>query len=453
MARGARGGGHPRGVARAATLDSLSPLVRALVATLLLTLAGGCTAPGSAATPAPTRTPDIQRTKLDIVYSAFVDMDVHKVSSKKALEGALEAVRAEVRAIGGKADIATPLFQDAPEPVLADFKGFADALSQLARRTPDLSPDRIARAAIGGMIRQSPDCHTYYFDGRGRLDSRSIRETGVRDPAPPPGQPVAQPDEAGLTARILEGGVAYVRWTEFRVTGTYDIRDKVKAVLEKARAAGAKAWLFDMRGNTGGNGPEIIASYFLKDEAVMEVHVRTGKAGVRTANPAFRLPEEYQLPVALVQNGQGGSAPEILALFLKETKRGTIVGQRSVGCVGSASPTTLPDGTQFYVAARSTWARSAGRATTTWECRRTSRRRTRRRSTPRRSCSASGSRRESRSWEGPVSRHGSSRAWSRRRARWRHRSRRRARPVPSQSGSRTRRRASCRRCCRRSATR
>jgi len=256
-----------------------------------------------------------------------------------------------VRALGGKADVATPDFQDVPEPVLADFKKFADAVSQLAAKSPDLSSDRIARAAVGGMIRQSPDCHTYYFDGRGRLDSRPVQETGVRDPAPPRGQVIAQPDEAGLTARILDGGIAYLRWTEFRVTGTYDIRATVKAVLEKALAAGAKAWLFDMRGNVGGNGPEIIASYFLRDEAVMEIRVRDGKAGVRSANPDLRLPEAYQLPIALIQNDQGGSGPEILALFLKETKRGTIVGQKSVGCVGSASPTPLLDGTEFFVVA------------------------------------------------------------------------------------------------------
>lgn len=328
--------------------DALTAPRCALVAALALAVAA-CTGPVSTATPAPTRTPDIQRSKLDIVYSALVDTDVHTVSSKKALEGALEAVRAEVRALGGKAEVATPGFQDTAEPVLADFKKLADALSTLAARTPELSAERLARAAIGGMIRTSPDCHTYYFDGRGRLDSRPVRESGVPNPAPPQGQVIAQPDDAGLSARLLEGGIAYVRWTEFRITGTYDIRAKVKSVLERALAAGAKAWLFDMRGNTGGNGPEIIASYFLRDESVMEIHVRTGKAGVRSANSAFRLPEEFQLPIALIQNDQGGSGPEILALFLKETKRGTIVGTKSVGCVGSASPTALPDGTHFYV--------------------------------------------------------------------------------------------------------
>lgn len=276
---------------------------------------------------------------------------MHKVSSKKALEGALDAVRAEVRALGGRAEVATPEFEEKPEPVLADFRKFADAVSRLAARTPDLGAERLARAAITGMIRQSPDCHTYVVDVRGRTDSRPVTESGVSDPAPPSGRVLTPPDEAGLTARLMDDGIAWVRWREFRVTGTYDIRAKVKAVLETALAAGAKAWIFDMRGNVGGNGPEIIASYFLKDEAVMEVYVKTGKAGVRSANSAFRLPDPYQLPIAVIQNARGGSAPEILSLFLKETKRATIVGQKSTGCVGAASPTPLPDGTQLFVAA------------------------------------------------------------------------------------------------------
>ncbi|MBI2983699.1 MAG: hypothetical protein HYY42_05930, partial [Chloroflexi bacterium] len=160
-------------------------------ATLAIAVLASCTAPASTtATPAPTRTPDIQRTKLDIVYSALVDIDVHKVSSKKVLEAGLEAVRAEVRALGGRPDVATPDFQDVPEPELADFKRFADAVSQLAARTPDLSGDRLARAAIIAMIRQTPDCHTYYVDGR-RNDSRPVAESGIADPGPPEGRVIA----------------------------------------------------------------------------------------------------------------------------------------------------------------------------------------------------------------------------------------------------------------------
>lgn len=277
-------------------------------------------------------------------------MDVHKVSSKKALTGALDAVKAEVRNAGGKDDVPTPDFTDEAAPVIGDFRKFADAVSQLADRAPDLPAATIARAAIAGMIRQSPDCHTYYFDGRTRLDSRPVQPKGESRPAPPAGNVLQQPDEAGLSARMLDGGVAYIRWTAFRVTGTYDIRAQLKAVLDKALAAGAKAWLFDVRGNVGGNGADVIGSWFLNGEPVMKVDERVGSPTVKTANKDLRLPDRYQLPIALIQNDQGGSDPEILALYLKESKRGTIVGGKSIGCVGAAGPTALGDGSEFLVA-------------------------------------------------------------------------------------------------------
>jgi hypothetical protein len=348
-----------RGLARAArairrhTRGLTATSRRAPALALFVALVSACTSTtsvGPSASAAPTRTPDIQRSKLDIVYSSFVDMDVHNVSSKKALEGGLDAVREAARKLGSKADIATPDFQDVKEPVLADFRKFADAVSQIAVKAPDLQPSEIFRSATMGMIRQSPDCHTYYFDGRGRIDSRPVSQSGSGSVTPPQGQVLLQPDEAGLQERMLDGGVAWIRFTEFRITGTYDIRAKVKNALDVGLAAGAKAWLFDVRGNIGGNGPDVIASYFLNGESVMNVEVRSGKAGVQSANKDLRLAEKYQLPIAIVQNDAGGSGPEILALYMKETKRGTIVGGKSIGCVGSAGPTTLSDGTQIYVA-------------------------------------------------------------------------------------------------------
>ena len=60
-----------------------------------------CSTGPSSATQSPSKTADIKRSTLDISYSAFVDQDVHHVTSKKALEAALEAVRAETKAQGG----------------------------------------------------------------------------------------------------------------------------------------------------------------------------------------------------------------------------------------------------------------------------------------------------------------------------------------------------------------
>ena len=63
----------------------------------------------------------------------------------------------------------------------------------------------------------------------------------------------------------------------------------------------------------------------------------------------FRLPDAYQLPLAIILNNRGGSSPEVLSLALKEHKRAIIVGQKSVGCLGSIAPLNLPDGSFFAV--------------------------------------------------------------------------------------------------------
>lgn len=296
----------------------------------------------------PSAPPDIKRANLDIAYSAFVDQDVHNVSSKEALESGLEAVREEVRAIGGDDMVPTPAFKDVNEVVLADFRLFAEAVETLAAKNPRLSADRISTAAIRGMIRASPDCHTYYVAGGRTHESRSQSESGVANPSPPDGVVLQEPDEAELQARLLGDGVAWIRFSEFRITGTYDIRAEVKKLLTKALAAGAKAWLFDLRGNTGGNGANVIASYFLNGEPTMTVTFRNGSGGTTRATTELRLPPDYQLPIAVIL-GRGGSGPEVFALYLKETSRATLVGQRTIGCLGATSGTPMRDGSTIYV--------------------------------------------------------------------------------------------------------
>ncbi|MEK7284930.1 MAG: hypothetical protein AAB114_03610, partial [Chloroflexota bacterium] len=182
-----------------------------------------CTAPSAtpSGTPAPAPTADIKRSKLDVVYSALVDQDVHRVSSKTALEAALAAIREDVRATNGKDDVPTPAFEDTTEAVFSEFKKFAAAAGQLAAQNPQLSAERISLAAIIAMIRTSPDCHTYYFDNGRRIDSRPVRERGDPSPPVPQGVSIKEPDEAGLLGRMLQGGVAYIRFREFRITGTF----------------------------------------------------------------------------------------------------------------------------------------------------------------------------------------------------------------------------------------
>jgi C-terminal processing protease CtpA/Prc len=309
-----------------------------------------CNGPTSTASPTPTKTADIKRSKLDIAYSAFVDQDVHHVTSKKALEAALEAAKAEIKAEGGKTDAATPTFQDTEEPQTADFNKFAQTVAGMAATISQPSADKIADAAISGMIKASPDCHTYYVDANGRVhNSSGLTPKGSGPVVPNGGTSLGGPDEAGLQGKMLPGGIVYITFHEFAITGTYKITDAVRAMLDRAVAQGAKAWLFDLRGNVGGNGADLMASWFLNGEPTLSVVVKSGNAGTSSGNKDVRLPQAYQLPIAIVQNDRGGSAPEVFTAWLKEGKRATVVGQKSVGCLGATSPTHLTDGAELAV--------------------------------------------------------------------------------------------------------
>jgi C-terminal processing protease CtpA/Prc len=325
-------------------------------ALLLIAVAiSACSAgPTTNASPTPTRTADIKRATLDIAYSAFVDQDIHHVTSKKALEAALDAVRAEAKAEGGKVEVATPEFQDTDETQLPDFNKFAQAVNQLAVGVQvaggSYSPEKFADAAVSGMIKASPDCHTQFLSASGRVyNSSPATLTGGNAVVPSQGTSLGGPDEAGLTGKILPGGIAYITWRDFVFTGTYKLNEQVKALLTKALAQGAKAWLIDLRGNLGGSAIDM-SSLFLNGEPTMTIMLKNGNGGTATANKDLRLPQEYQLPIAVILNGRSASASEVLGLALKENKRATIVGQKSLGCLGAESPNPLPGGASLHVA-------------------------------------------------------------------------------------------------------
>ena len=317
-----------------------------LLAVLILACTPAGTGTGTASgTPAAQATADIKKSKLDIAYSFIADSDVHKTSSKKILTAGLEAIKSEVRSSGGKDDVATPDFQDVSEAVLADFTKFANAAGALAAKNPQLSADRIADTAINAWLKAAPDCHSYYVNRKSE-----IAGGGIAMQLPGPGG-FAVDDEAGLESRMVGGNVGYVAWHEYLHTGTYDITTEVRKQLDKLLAQGAKAWLFDLRGNVGGDPPQTMTSWFLKDgDKIMQIETRSGSGGVVTSKGELRLPEAYQLPIAIILNGRGGSSPEVFALGLKENKRATIVGSKSVGCLGATNLVTLPDGTRMAVA-------------------------------------------------------------------------------------------------------
>jgi hypothetical protein len=316
---------------------------RALAGLVALALIAGCAPQTATPTPSPALTAPFGRAKLEIVYSALAETHIAMPTSRALLLAALEAIRAEARRTGGVADGGTPEFADVAEPVLADFDRFAAAVGALAAENPQLSPERIAETGMNAMLLVKPDCHAYYTGPGGGFSS--LPQKGGAAPARP------NADEAGLSYRMFPGGIAYLTWAQFRKTGTYDIHAEVKKALDALLAQGARAWIFDIRANSGGDPPQLMASWFLNGEPLAKVVLRNGDGGTITAVRDLRLPSEYQLPIAVIVNGRGGSSPEHFALYLKETRRATIVGQPTNGCLTSVFPITLQDGTFLSVPA------------------------------------------------------------------------------------------------------
>ena len=310
-----------------------------------------CVPQPSTSTPSAGATVDIKRSKIDIAYSAFVDLDVHHATSKAALSAMTKALNDEATATKGKADFPALDFTDADETSLADFKKWGDAAQAWAARNPQLSPDRIADVAIAAMIAVSPDCHTSYINKlRQVFRSRVENITGGGPQVPSAGTLVFGPDSNNLQAKVLPNGIAYITFGQWAINGTYRLPDELRKALDKAVAAGAKYWLFDLRGNPGGNGADLVASWFLNGEPTLKTIVKTGNAGTASANKDVRLPAAYQLPIALVLNGRSASATEVFAQSLKENKRATLVGALTVGCLGAEIPTALSDGSELDVA-------------------------------------------------------------------------------------------------------
>ena len=324
--------------------------------------------------------PDIQRSKIDIVFSGLIGGSYYKPNGRDLLVAALEAIKKEARDTRGDADAPTPAFDGSEEKQLADFRLFAAAAEQLAAKNPQLSPSRISGAAIRAMLRLNPDCHNYYRpsvggasllaqtheDGEyprsgyyvpGRAGSLkpglAAPHRGSNGPADGDAQIARYGQEAGtlgsglgeaggLQARLLPGHVGYLSWRSFMDPAVFD---DVRRALDRLLAQGARSWLFDLRDNGGGDGPMQMVSWFVNGGTIWREVDRDGSLTPATARPEFFLPPEYQLPIAIVINGRTGSSPEFFTLALQQRGRAKVFGTKSVGCLGSTALSQLPDGT------------------------------------------------------------------------------------------------------------
>jgi carboxyl-terminal processing protease len=141
--------------------------------------------------------------------------------------------------------------------------------------------------------------------------------------------------------RILERKgkkIAYLRiwsWT------SQEIHRAVINAIGKSNAAGAEAFIVDLRDGWGGASPEYI-SLFDKAPPVLESIERDGTVEV--------LDSQIRKPAIVLVNGGTRSGKEAIAFGLKKHSLARLVGQRTAGAVAFGQPFCLKDGSLLYLA-------------------------------------------------------------------------------------------------------
>jgi len=220
----------------------------------------------------------------------------------------------------------------------------------------------LARAVTADLQAVAPDGHLAMFPSDGPPPPPPRAAQGSAQSAPPP----APMEQAGMIAP----GIAFVRFNGF-----YGQPETLKAFTAFLDAnAGAKALIIDARTHRGGGLDEMDVLFpriFARAQPVMVMDTRASVAEangplpyrtlVKVGAPAELARSEHRVTPASPQSpwakakiyyltsGRTGSAAEHLASVLKNTKRGTLIGEVTGGAGHYGGEVALPGGYGAFI--------------------------------------------------------------------------------------------------------
>lgn len=160
-------------------------------------------------------------------------------------------------------------------------------------------------------------------------------------------------EERGFTLERTEIDAPVVSWMKLPgsdvalvqlASFSDDSAEELDGVFEKARDAGAKRFVLDLRDNPGGRLDQAVemAGSFLKPGRV--VYLREEADGKREKVEVEDGAEPTGAPMVVLVNGGTASSAEILAGALRDNDRATVVGTTTYGTGTVLSEFTLSDG-------------------------------------------------------------------------------------------------------------
>lgn len=221
------------------------------------------------------------------------------------------------------------------------------------------------RAALAGAVTAdlqavAPDGHLAMFPSNGPPPPPTAAQGGPKTPPPAPME----------QAEMIAPGIAFVRFNGF-----YGQPETLKAFTEFLdRNAGARALIIDARTHRGGGLEEmdiLFPRIFDKARAVMVMDTRVAgpeaerplpyRSLVKVDAPAGLVRSEHRVtpasPVSpwakakvyYLTSGRTGSAAEHLASVLKNTGRGTLIGEATGGAGHYGGGVELPGGYAAFI--------------------------------------------------------------------------------------------------------
>ena len=127
-----------------------------------------------------------------------------------------------------------------------------------------------------------------------------------------------------IRSEMHEGKIGYIKIIMF----DGDIAGEFENHLQRLLSDGIKGLIIDLRDNPGGSYDQVvkIADRLLPEGTIVYTEDKKGKRKTETSDKT-----EFNLPLAVLINGNSASASEILAGALKDYGKGMLVGTKTFG--------------------------------------------------------------------------------------------------------------------------
>jgi carboxyl-terminal processing protease len=153
-----------------------------------------------------------------------------------------------------------------------------------------------------------------------------------------------KPAGADVASKLLNPSTGYVRIVEFSNQAV----SALKPAVEKLTKAGVTRVLVDLRGTARGDLDSGVAAarLFVKSGALT---IKQGKGDQRETVSANTADGVFTTPLVLLTTAGTAGAAEIFAAAIEGAKRGTRVGERTLGRAARQRLVRLPDGSGLWL--------------------------------------------------------------------------------------------------------